>query len=174
MYGNYSGYTKKGKRNCRTNVQTAMLCLATLVPINRSNVSWCFQKIGMKPCHMSCLQELKVAYCPHRLHYMNWMLNFVWECDVQALDHIFFSDEAWFHILGYINGHYYHTVSTTKPHICHELSLHLLKVHIWCSLSQDKIIRSIFFSKTTDSAEYQHIIMDFITNLPLEERYCYL
>ncbi len=49
---------------------------------------------------MSCLQELKAADCLCRLHYTNWMLNFIRGHSIQALDHFFFSDEAWFHILG--------------------------------------------------------------------------
>ncbi len=61
-----------------------------------------------------------------------------------------------------------------KPQVYHQSSLHPLKVGIWCALSWDKITEPIFFNKTVCSAKYQHIITNFLTNLPLEERHCYL
>ncbi len=49
-----------------------------------------------------------------------------------------------------------------------------IKVGVWCALSWDKIIGPIFVNKTVDGAEYERIITDFIANLLVEERYCYL
>ncbi len=71
----------------------------------------------MKLDRMSYLQELKAADCLGRLHYTNWMLNFVREHDIQELDYVFFSDKVWFHISEYINAQNYRMGNTTKLHV---------------------------------------------------------
>ncbi len=83
------------------------------------------------------------------------MLNFVRECGLQPLDYVFFSDKMWFHVSGYINAQNCHPQSLIKLIVHCELSLQPLKVGIWCILSQEKIIGTIFFNQTVDiSAEY--------------------
>ncbi len=132
------------------------------------------QKVWMNPYRMFCPQELKGANRPCGLYYVNWMLNFIYKYDIQALDRVFFFDKVWFHISGYINAQNYHTWSMTKPHVYHKSLLHPLKISMWYALSRDKIIGPMFFNKTVNSVEYQRTITDFIVNLLVEERYCYL
>jgi hypothetical protein len=46
------------------------------------------------------VQELKTADYPRRVAYCNWFLNHM--NDNRTLDLSFFSDEAWFHLSGYV------------------------------------------------------------------------
>jgi hypothetical protein len=56
-----------------------------------------------------------------------------------------FSDEAWFHLQGYINTQNDHYWSTQNPHITHEVPLDPVKVGVWCAASARRIVGPVFF-----------------------------
>jgi hypothetical protein len=55
----------------------------------------------------------------------------------------FFSDEAWFHIQGYINCE---IRSSQNPHITHEVPLHPVKVAVWCAVTARTAVH-VFLTK---------------------------
>ncbi len=85
----------------------------------------------------------------------------------------FFSDEVWFHLSGYVNSQNYRVWSTNNPHVFEETSLHLIKVGVWCVISQRRVIGPIFFDKSLDSDAYTGIIQNFIALLEENERYAW-
>lgn len=64
------------------------------------------------------------------------------------LDLTYFTDEAWFHLSGYINSQNYRTWATENPHTYVETSLHPLKIGVWVAISRRRIIDPIFFDET--------------------------
>uniref|UniRef100_A0A8D8XBS9 Transposase n=1 Tax=Cacopsylla melanoneura TaxID=428564 RepID=A0A8D8XBS9_9HEMI len=55
------------------------------------------------------------------------------------------SDEAHFHLSGYVNKQNCRFWGTENPRICHEEPLHSLKVTVWCGVYAGKLISPYFF-----------------------------
>lgn len=64
---------------------------------------------------------------------------------------LFFTDEAWLHLSGYIH---FKTCSTENPHPFLETSLHSIKIEIWVNINRRTIISSIFFENTIPADRY--------------------
>jgi hypothetical protein len=73
----------------------------------------------------------------------------------------FFSNEAWFHLIGYVNSQNSRFWSSENPHLFHEVPLHSQKIGCWCAISRKRIVGPIFFSETVTEEKYQEIIMKF-------------
>jgi hypothetical protein len=87
---------------------------------------------------------------------------------IDILDKVFFRDEAWSHLSGYINSHTSRIWSAENLHTFHERLLHSLKVRVWCAVSRQKIIGPFFFSETAE--RYQELIMNLISLLEVDEQ----
>ncbi|KAG8241601.1 hypothetical protein J6590_083458 [Homalodisca vitripennis] len=57
------------------------------------------------PYRMQVFRELKDAGNVKRVHYCQWFI----EDNTEILDQVLFTDEAWFHLQGYVNSHNYQT-----------------------------------------------------------------
>jgi hypothetical protein len=81
-----------------------------------------------------------------KLHFCSWFLQSVikGEIDPQLT---FFSDEAWFHLQGYINMQNNRYWNSKNPHLTHKAPLHPAKVGIWCALSARWIVGPVFLMK---------------------------
>jgi hypothetical protein len=64
--------------------------------------------------------------------------------------------------------------SSENAHLFHEVPLHSQKIGCWCAISGKRIVGPIFFSETVTAEKYQEIIMQFISLLKEEERFCWL
>jgi hypothetical protein len=84
-----------------------------------------------------------------------------------------FSDEAWFHLSEYVNSQNSRFWSSENPRLLHEVLLHSQKIGCWCVISHKQIVSPIFFSETVTAEKYQEIIMQFISLLNKEERFCW-
>jgi hypothetical protein len=62
----------------------------------------------------------------------------------------FFPDEAWFHLHGIINTQNNCYWSSQNPHLTHEVTLHPVKVGVWCAISARKIVGPMFFNETEE------------------------
>jgi hypothetical protein len=51
------------------------------------------------------------------------------------LDKVFYCDEAWFHLSGYINSQNSRIQSAENPHTFHERPFCSLKFRVWCAVS---------------------------------------
>jgi hypothetical protein len=58
-----------------------------------------------------------------------------------------FSDEAWFHLQGYINTQNNRYWSSENPHLTHEVPLHPLKFGVCCAVSARRV--AVHVSKKT-------------------------
>jgi hypothetical protein len=86
----------------------------------------------------------------------------------------FFADEAWFHLSAYLNSQNSRFWSSENPRLFHEVPLRSQKIGCWCAISRKRIVGSIFFSETVTAEKCQVIIMQFISLLNEEERFCWL
>jgi hypothetical protein len=81
------------------------------------------------------------ADLPQRLEYCQWFLNTL---DVH-LDKTFYTDEAYFHLSGYVNSQNTRMWSSENPHFFIETPQYPQKVGVWAAISQRRIIGPIFF-----------------------------
>jgi hypothetical protein len=67
------------------------------------------------------------------------------EDDPQLIDNLWMSDEAHFHLSGYVNKHNFRYWAAANPQQLHERPLHSDKVTIWCAISSNGVIGPYFF-----------------------------
>jgi hypothetical protein len=75
------------------------------------------------------------------------------------LDVTFFTDEAWFHLLGYVNSQNSLFWSAAKPNGTKDMPIHDQKVGVCCAVSRNPIICPIFFDDTFNSKRYCEVIL---------------
>lgn len=68
------------------------------------------------------------------------------------LDVTFFTDEAWFHLSGYVNSQNSRLWSSDNPLSVHKTPLHDKKVGVWVAISRHRIVGPIFFTNTQKTA----------------------
>lgn len=74
---------------------------------------------------------------------------------------IFFSDEAHFHLGGYVNKQNMQYWSASNPNEVHQKPLHSPKTTVWCAISGNGIIGPDFFNKgETVTAERYRVMLD--------------
>lgn len=62
------------------------------------------KKLKFRAYHVRSVQELKEPDKEKRLVYCRWFRSFVDNREIGEFDRDFFSDEAWFHLSGYVNS----------------------------------------------------------------------
>ena len=88
-----------------------------------------------------------------------------------VLDLIYYSDEAWFHLSGFINSQNCRIWSSDNPLIFNETPLHAQKIGVWVAMSRARIIGPIFFNETINSQNYcDNILRPFIAEFGQFER----
>ncbi len=117
-------------------------------------------------------QELKLGDYAKRLTYSHWFNMFVHD-GMHKMDRVFFSDEAWMHLDGYVNAQNYRLWCAKNPHKFVESGHHPQKITIWYAISQTRVVGPFFFEETVNQEVYQNIIHQFIASLTVEERWCY-
>ena len=73
-----------------------------------------------------------------------WFKNLI-RGNIGVLDHVFFTDEAWFQLNGYVNSQNYRTWRTKNPHNCTETPLHPQTIGVWCAISRRRITGPLSF-----------------------------
>jgi len=125
------------------------------------------QHLQLVPYKISLVHQLLPADHAARLHFSNWLVN-VMDNDETFLNKTFFSDEAWFHLSGYINSQNARYWSSQNPHLIHERPLQPQKIGVWVVMSSERIFVN-FFHSTVTSEVYCRMIDAFIETLTEEE-----
>jgi hypothetical protein len=110
------------------------------------------------------MHELQESDKEEQLQYCRWFVHFI-QGGRDILDKIFYSDEVWFHLSGYVNSQNSRIWSAKNLHTFHERLLHSLKVGV---SSRWRIISPIFFSEMITADRYQELIMNFIFLLEVD------
>jgi hypothetical protein len=77
----------------------------------------------------------------------------------------FLSDEAWFHMSGYVNSQNNRLWSAKIPYAVHKTSLHSLKIGVRCAVFRRWILEQLFFEETINLDRYQNLLTQFISLL---------
>ncbi|XP_044758934.1 uncharacterized protein LOC123316778 [Coccinella septempunctata] len=105
----------------------------------------------MKPYKVQLVQQLKPIDHPSRLRFANWAENCLAE-DNEFYQKIIFSDEAHFHLGGYVNKQNCRIWGTENPHVVIEKPMHPQRVTVWCGLWSVGIIGPFFFENEAEIA----------------------
>jgi hypothetical protein len=100
--------------------------------------------------------------------YCRWFQTFN-DGNPGILDYTWFSNEAWFHLSGYVNSQNTCLWGSETPHAVFEEPLHSQKVGVFCALSQQRIIGPMFFDKTVTSQVYIELFREFVNQLDDQE-----
>lgn len=117
---------------------------------------------------LQCFHELLPIDPPRRIEFCNWFQNNL--NNEAALNTVFFSDEAWFYLSGYVNSQNMRWWSSENPHFFVEQPLHPQKVGVWVGICRRRLVGPIFFEGTLTAARYRdEILNQFINQLDGEE-----
>jgi hypothetical protein len=81
-----------------------------------------------------------------RVNFCSWFLQSVAEGEIDL--HLTFSEEAWFHLQGFVNMQNNHYRSSQNPHLTRVVLLHPVKDGVWCAVSARRIVVPVFFNET--------------------------
>ena len=116
------------------------------------------KKLELHPYRIRVVHELKEPDYEKRSFFCNWFKTLIEKNGDDLMDKIFFSDEAWFNLSGFVNSQNSRIWATQNPNAICEAPLHSEKIGVWCALSRKRIIGPIFFSTTITAERYQDII----------------
>ena len=99
-----------------------------------------------------------------RMAHFRWFQTILKE-NPGILDYTWFSDEAWFHLSGYVNSQNSRIWASENPNAIHEEPPHSEKIGVWRGTSRRRIIGPIFFDATITTAVYMEIFNTFVNQL---------
>lgn len=126
------------------------------------------KNLHMYPYRVTVTQQLFNIDYERRVQYCQWFNETLNNDDV--LNVTFMSDEAWFHLSGYVHSQNYRTWATENPHHFVETSLHPEKIGVWIAMSRQRVVGPIFFNDTINAERYRtQILQPFINQLHDDE-----
>ena len=123
------------------------------------------KKLKFHPYKIQIVQDLKDSDFPLRKTYAEVML--LRFGTATRMGNIFFSDEAHFHLGGYVNKQNFRYWDVHNPREMHQEPLHKPKVTVWCAMSASAIIGPYFFENhrgqtvTVNSERYAQMLTHF-------------
>ncbi|GBL84520.1 hypothetical protein AVEN_117258-1 [Araneus ventricosus] len=89
------------------------------------------------------------------------------EIEHDFLNLITFSDEVTFYVSNKVNKHNCKIWSSENPHAVHEVERNSPKINVWCALSHDTVIDTVFFAETSVAANiYLHKLQIYAKKYP--------
>ena len=116
-------------------------------------------KIDFYPYKIQLYQQLTDHDVERRLLFANIMIEKI-EKDELDPARTWFSDEAHFHLRGYVNKQNWRHWGSENPHIAVAKPLHPERVTVWCALSSTSIIGPIFIEGNVTAEKYKRILED--------------
>lgn len=123
--------------------------------------------LHLHPYKIQIVQALNPRDYPIRIGFCEHMLR-LFEDDPLLAHNLWMSDEAHFHLSGYVNKQNFRYWSAVNPQELHERPLHSAKVTVWCAVSSNGIIGPYFFEDddsravTVTSARYVQMLENFL------------
>jgi hypothetical protein len=100
--------------------------------------------------------------------YCRWFQTFIDE-KPGILVYTWFSDEAWFHLSGYVSSQNTRLWGSENPHALFQEPFHSQKIDVFCALSQRRIIGPMFLDTTVTSQVYIELSREFVNLLDDQE-----
>ena len=123
--------------------------------------------LGLFPYKVQVTQTIYATDKFKRLEFCNTFLE-MFHREENFIEKIIMSDEAHFHLSGYVNKQNTRFWATENPKLIHEKPLHSEYVTVWCGVSWHGIIGPYFFTNengatvSVNSARYQQLLRNFL------------
>jgi hypothetical protein len=105
------------------------------IGLSRNTYQRAAKKAGLHAYQIRVVQEFKQQDYDKRMMSCCWFQTFIDE-NPGILDYTWFSDEAWFHLSGYVNSQKTRLWGSENPHALYEEPLYSQKVGVFSALSQ--------------------------------------
>ena len=115
--------------------------------------------LDLFPYKIQLQQPLSHANIESRFEFANHMIALIEEKKID-IKRIHFTDEAYFHLDGYVNKQNYRYWGSENPHLTEIKSLHPVKVSVWAAISWRGIIGPFFISQYVDEHVYREEILE--------------
>lgn len=127
--------------------------------ISRSSLQRMMSDLKLFPYKIQQFQELSQWDKDRRLRFATAIRQALASGRLDS-DRIWFSDEAHFHLSGYVNKQNYRHWGTENPRIFRTSVQCPQRVTVWCAISSVGIIGPWFFSENVNRESYQEAIRD--------------
>src|ERR1700712_2636076 len=123
--------------------------------------------LGLKAYTVQLTQEFKPADHQQRRVFADWVVE-MHENDLEFHRKIFFSDEAYFHLGGFVNKQNFRIWGSENPRVIVEKPLYPQRVTVWCGLWSSGVIGPYFFENdagatvTVNGLRYREMINNFL------------
>jgi transposase len=141
---------------------------ASALNLNRTTIRRILHSdLKFHPYKIQVVQELKPLDYVARQRFCEQMIEKIND-DPDFVDNFFMSDEAHFHISGYVNKQNCRYWGPENPRQLHERPLHSQKVTVWCAVSTRGVIGPYFFedergnATTVTSQRYVDMLNTFV------------
>lgn len=119
------------------------------------------KELNFRPWKPNFVQELYLEDCDNRMEFSENMLQWAEE-DASLWNNVLWSDEAVFHVGGFINRHNCHFWSNDKPGYTIEKMQSRPKVTVWCGFTKDKFIGPYLLRQTMNGDRYLEMLRNYV------------
>jgi transposase len=126
------------------NPKTSLRRRSNQLQISVRSLGRIMNQMKFHPYKVQLTQKLEITDHQKRLDLARTFLQLS-DAHDGFISHLFMSDEAHFHLSGYVNKQNCRYWSAENPRILHELPLHPQKVTVWCGMTSERIIGPYFF-----------------------------
>lgn len=162
-----NGNIESVRQNVREHPGTSIRHRGQELQISRSSL----QRILTKDLHLHAYkvqitQELKPRDHGQRREFVEWIIDRQ-NRDADFSNKIIFSDEAHFHLDGFVNRQNCRIWGSENPHVIVQKQMHPQRVTVWCGFWAEGIIGPYFFQNeagqavTVNGARYRNMITRF-------------
>ena len=157
--------TAEGVRNAVTSSPTrSARQQSQALEISRRSLQRVMDDLHFHPYKLAVVQTLTEGDFIQRREFCTEMMEITANDDDAV---VMMSDEAHFHLDGFVNKQNYRYWATTNPRQLHQRPLHSLKVTVWCAVFSEGIVGPYFFEEggstvTVTSARYVQMLDTFL------------
>ena len=102
-------------------------------------------------------QQIKEVDVTRRFEFTNLMLEKI-DLGIININNIWFSDEAHFHLNGYVNKQNWRHWGTENPHLAIATPAHPKRITVWCGMTSEVIIGPIFIDGNVTGEKYLELL----------------
>ena len=117
--------------------------------------------LNFRPRKPHYVQELTPEDCDRRMEYGELILGWHEDCP-KLFENILWSDEAVFHIGGFVSRHNSHYWAAHDPEVTVEKMQNRPKVTVWCGMTATKVIGPYLLCDTMNAERYLQILEDYV------------